>query len=248
MRRINLPLIADTVFTAICVFLLVFTSVRYCLSSAFWGLFIAIPSAALGGILAFLYISKRQNKKYNLSKDQREIRLLAAHLALCMPEHITVLFLRLLGQSAKVKGKTVYCDDRACFFIFKFNALDLNDAAEIIKHGEAKKRVYCNSVLPEACDLFKQFDVEYIEINAVYKLLKDADLLPEKYGYDSERRQKFAERIKTRFNKKLCMPLFWSGLSLTLLSYFTFYPVYYIVSGGILLILAASALLFGKKA
>ena len=44
--------------------------------------------------------------------------------------------------------------------------------------------------------------------------------------------------IAPRISRKLCAPLFWSGLALLGLSYFTFFPIYYIVSGGIMLIFA----------
>lgn len=247
MKRINLPLIADTVFTAIIFFIIAFTATRFYTKSAFWGLFIGIPSALLGGGAAFAYISGKQNMKYKLSKDEREKRLLSHHLALCNPERITALFLKLLGQNAKVKGKNVYYENRVCYFIFQFQPLNMDEAAKIIKSCAEDKLVYCNAVMTEATELFKEFNVEYIDINGIYPLLKDADLLPENYKYDCEKRQKFTARIKMRFNKKLCFPLFWSGLTLTLLSYFTFYPVYYIVSGGILLALSATAILFGKK-
>ena len=72
--------------------------------------------------------------------------------------------------------------------------------------------------------------------------MKEKDLLPEKYVYEGAKKISFFKRVKSRFSRRICAPLFWSGLSLMALSYFTFFPIYYIVSGGIMLILSAAAL------
>ncbi len=63
MRRINLPLILDTLFAALCAFLLFFTAMRYYTKSAAIALGFAICACILFGALSFLYISKKQNKK-----------------------------------------------------------------------------------------------------------------------------------------------------------------------------------------
>ena len=64
MRRINLPLILDTLFAALCAFLLFFTSIRYYTKNAFVALGFAIVACLLFGSLSFLYISKKQNKHF----------------------------------------------------------------------------------------------------------------------------------------------------------------------------------------
>ena len=71
MRRLNLPLVLDTVFAAICAFLLFFTAIRFYTKSAVVGLIFGICAALLLGALAFLYISGKQNKSLLLSKTKK---------------------------------------------------------------------------------------------------------------------------------------------------------------------------------
>nr|MDE5943421.1 hypothetical protein [Clostridia bacterium] len=120
-----------------------------------------------------------------------------------------------------------------------------DDIAKVIKFSsESKKIIFCSKVSPEAAVLCENFLIEIRNIDSVYKLLKDNDLLPEKYVYEGAKKISVFKKIKARFNRKLSAPLFWSGAGLLFLSYFTFYPVYYIISGGIMLILSAVALVF----
>ena len=62
MKRLNLPLVLDTLFAGACAFLLFFTSLRYYTKSAVIGLIFGVCAALLFGALAFLYISGKQNK------------------------------------------------------------------------------------------------------------------------------------------------------------------------------------------
>ncbi|MBO5328264.1 MAG: hypothetical protein J6B04_03745 [Clostridia bacterium] len=247
MRRINLPLITDVIFTLFCTFLITFTAARFYLKSAFWGLFLAIPVSLLAALLAFVYISRKQQKKFNLSSADREKRLLAAHLSLISQDNLNALFLKLFKNDIIAKNGELIYGGKKVVILFSFKPVSIDDAAKTIKEHGKNICVYCNALDEEAAPLFKQLGVEYTQINGVYDLLKNANLLPEKYLYDDKKRLNIFNRISSRFNKKLCLPLFWSGLGLTLFSYFTFFPVYYVISGGILLTLSCTALIFGKK-
>ncbi len=79
MKRINLPLILDTAFTAVASFLLFFTIIRFYTKSAVIGLIFGIAAFALFGALAFLYISRKQNKSLLISRDEKHKKLLALH-------------------------------------------------------------------------------------------------------------------------------------------------------------------------
>ncbi len=115
-----------------------------------------------------------------------------------------------------------------------------DDVAKVIKYKcEENKVIYCCRISAEAAALAENFLIDIKQIDYVYSLLKEKDLLPEKYVYEGAKKISVWKRIKTRFSRKLCAPLFWSGLALLALSYFTFFPVYYIISGGIMLALSA---------
>ncbi|MCH5148709.1 MAG: hypothetical protein J1G05_05040 [Clostridiales bacterium] len=242
MKRLNLPLVLDTLFAAVCAFLLFFTALRFYTKNPAVGLIFGIVAALLFGALAFIYISRRQSKSFLISHDEKQKKLLALHLTLSSDAYVKNLFLKCF-EDAKISGKRVICGGITYFFNFKMQHLSEDDIAQIIKEDVPEdKAIYCVKASPEALFLAENFGIKIITIDEVYELLKSKDLLPEKYIYEDKKRANIFKRIRARFSRKLCAPLFWSGLALLLLSYFTFFPIYYIVSGGLMLILAACAL------
>ncbi len=242
MRRLNLPLILDTLFTATAAFLLFFTSIRYYTKSAVIGLVFGICAALLFGALGYLYISKKQNKSLLITRDEKTKKLLSMHLSLSSDRYIVNLFKTCI-EGAKICGRRLICDGQTVFFNFKMQPLSEDDIAAVIKGKcEKDKALYCISLSPEAANLAKTFSIKCVCIDEVFSLLKEKNALPEKYVYKEPPKMKLRQKIKAKFSRRLCAPLFWSGLSLLALSYFAFFPVYYIISGGIMLILSATAL------
>ncbi|MDE6597800.1 MAG: hypothetical protein K2K60_04090 [Clostridia bacterium] len=248
MRRINLPLILDTLFSALCAFLLFFTAIRYYTKSAYIALAFAICACLLFGSLCFLYLSRKQNKSLLISRDEKQKKLLSLHLSLSSDEYLCDLFEKSLSTSdatAEIKGGKVYFKDGVYFFDFKMQPLNEDDVARIIKFKcDEKKIIYCCKASAEAAVLAENFLIEIKQIDDVYPILKERGLLPEKYVYEGAKKISVWKKIRARFSRRICAPLFWSGAALLALSYLTFFPVYYIVSGSIMLILSAVALVF----
>lgn len=246
MRRINLPLILDSVFAAVCAFLLFFTAIRYYTKNAVVALIFAICAFVLFGCLSFLYISRKQNKKLLISRDEKHKKLLSLHLSLSSDEYLLELFQKCLKtdeKDAEIKGGKIYFDEAIYFLIFKMQPITEDDIAQVIKFkSENNKIIYCNKISAEAGVLAENFLIQIKQIDYIYPLLKDKELLPEKYVYEGAKKISIWKKIKARFSRKICAPLFWSGMALLALSYFTFFPVYYIVSGGIMLVLSVIAL------
>lgn len=243
MRRLNLPLVLDTLFAGLCSFLLFFTVMRFYTRNAMIGLIFGVLACLLFGALCFFYISRKQNKTLLISRDEKNKKLLALHLSLSTDDYILNLFKNCLGEGARKWGKRVICGDVANFFNFKMQPLSEDDIAKIIKYKHSGDKVlYCAKISPEAALLAENFLIKIIGIDGVYSLLKDKEMLPEKYVYEGAKKISFFKKIKARFSRKISAPLFWSGVSLLALSYFTFFPIYYIISGGIMLVLAAVAL------
>lgn len=242
MRRLNLPLILDTLFAAICAFLLFFTAIRFYTRNSVIGLVFGIVAALLFGALGFIYISRKQNKSLLISHTEKQKKLLALHLTLSSDAYVRDLFSKCF-ENSEICGKRVICGGVSYYFNFKMQHLSEDDIAQIIKEDiPESKAIYCVKVAPDALILAENFGIKIIGIDEVYELLKSKELLPEKYIYEGKKRDNIFKRIRARFSRKLCAPLFWSGLGLLALSYFTFFPIYYIVSGGLMLILSATAL------
>ena len=248
MRRINLPLILDTLFAALCAFLLFFTAIRYYTKNAYIALGFAICACLLFGSLCFLYLSRKQNKSLLISRDEKQKKLLSLHLSLSSDDYLCDLFEKSLTTSdatAEIKGGKVYFKDEVYFFDFKMQPLNEDDVARIIKFKcDQKKIIYCCKASAEAAVLAENFLIEIKQIDEIYPILKERGLLPEKYVYEGAKKISVWKKIRARFSRRICAPLFWSGAALLALSYLTFFPVYYIVSGSIMLILSAVALVF----
>ncbi len=244
----NLPLALDTLFAGICAFLLFFTAVRFYTKSVALALVFGICAMLLFGALAYVYISKKQNKNLLLSRDEKNKNLLALHLSLSSDVYIKRLFKNLWGSEAKISGQKIVAGDTANFFCFKMEPLTEDDVAKVIKYRfDGKKHIYCAKSSAGAAALAANFLIEITGIDGVYSALKENNLLPDKYVYEGPEKVGPLKKIKARFNRKLCAPLFWSGAGLLALSYFTFFPIYYIVSGSLLLILSAAALVVGQR-
>lgn len=244
MRRLNLPLVLDTLFAGIAAFLLFFTAVRFYTKSAVFGLIFGVAACLIFGALVCVYIGKKQSETLILSRDERTKKLLALHLSLSSDVYVKNLFKKCLGENAVIRGNKIICDGKAYFFDFKMQPLSEDDIARVIKYKfDGEKSLYCTKISPEALALAANFAIKIVGINDVYSLLKEKELLPEKYVYEGAKKSGFFKRVKARFSRRLCAPLFWSGTAMLALSYFTFFPIYYIVSGGIMLILSAVALL-----
>lgn len=249
MKRLNLPLVLDTVFAGVCAFLLFYTAVRFYTRNAVIGLIFGIAALLLFGALAYVYISRKQNKNLLLSRDEKNKKLLSLHLSLSSDTYIKKMLKELLGEGAKISGQKVVLGETANFFNFKMQPLTEDDVAKVIKHRfEGKKRIYCAKISPEAAALASNFLIELTGIDGVYSALKDKDMLPRKYVYEGAEKINFFRRVKARFNRRLAAPLFWSGAGLLALSYFTFFPIYYIVSGSVMLILSAVSLVISHDA
>ena len=126
MRRINLPLILDTFFAGLCAFLLFFTSIRYYTRNAYIALGFAIASCILFGALSFLYISKKQNKKLLISKDEKQKKLLSLHLSLSSDEYISQLLEKGLtaeNEKCEIKDNKLIIGETAYFYNFKMQPI-----------------------------------------------------------------------------------------------------------------------------
>lgn len=246
MRRINLPLVLDTVFAGLCAFLLFFTAIRYYTRNAYIGLAFGIAAGLLFGCLSFIYISRKQNKKLLIARDEKRKKLLSLHLSLSSDEYICDLFKKAIESEqtpAEIKGGKVFCGDKVYFFNFNMQPISEDDVARVIKYKcDESKVIYCCKCQPEAAALAENFLIDIKQIDYIFDILKEKDLMPEKFVYEGAKKISVWKKIKTRFSRKICAPLFWSGAALLALSYFTFFPIYYIVSGGIMLILSAVAL------
>ena len=246
MKKINFALVSDVIFFALCAFILCFTGVRFYTRNALTALIIAIGAAAVCGLIAFYILLAKRKKRLILSLSESEKKSLSLHLSVCDDEYVLNLFEKAL-EGTYVRGNRLQDNENIYFFNFKMSPLSADDIAEVVrKTGKKRKHVYCCDISPAALSLAEDFSVDTVTVAEIYALLKDKNLLPEKYALGNVKKPNIFKRIKKRFNRKLCPPLFFSGLTLLFFSFFTFYPTYYIVFGGLLMALSAVSVLISR--
>lgn len=241
-----IPIVSDAAVAALCTFMLAFTFVRYHFGNTY-GLIAALPAALAAGTLVFLYKGRKRKRALDTAAMSAGAEKLAAHLALLGPEESAALFARGL-DGAKTDGSVAETDRGLYYCSFTPEPADRNALLTAIRHRtEKKKHFVCCTATQECARLAEEAGIELICAEEIYGLLKEKDALPGKYLLEKPKSGMFS-KIKGGFSRRLCMPAFWSGAAMLFFSYFSFYPVYYIVSGSLLLVLCSAAAIFGKRA
>ncbi len=247
MKRLNFALVSDVLFFTLCAFIISFACLRFFIKSIALAVAVSAAIALVTGATAFTVLLDKRKKRLALTLDESEKKSLALHLSVCGEKYVRELFLKAL-DGTYVGGNHVEDEENVYFFNFKMAPLSADDIAAVIKcDSQKRKRIFCCSVCPEALSLAEDFEVTVTGIGEIYVLLKDKELLPEKYALGKVKKPSVLEKIKRRFNRRLSPSLFFSGFALIFFSFFTFYPVYYVAAGGVLTLLSAVTVLINPK-
>lgn len=244
MKKINLAVVSDVLFFTLCAFLICFTALRYFFKSVVWAIVVSALIAVAVCLISFSLTLKKREKLIATSIGEGERKLLAIHLSTLPSEELKKLFLSALDGTYAVDN-AIEDGENDYRFCFKLNPLSCDDIAFTLKDRNEKNLVLlCCAVAPDAANFAKDFGVSLKCIGEIYPLLKDKGLLPENYPFNSSVKKGVFNKIKKRFNRRLCPSLFFSGLFLLIYSLFSFYPIWYIVTGSVLLTLSAVCLFF----
>lgn len=251
VKKFDLPLFTDTLFTISAAFLLFFCIFRFYIP-AFWGAAAAafLTSAATGA-LCFFFLKRRREKRHLAAEDKREIQKLAFHLAMDSPENTAERIAKALaakcGKDAKIAGGRIEADGGEYYPIFRLESATADELAPIVRRGgQTKKTALASSFTKEAEALALSFDIALMNADEVYALLKETGQLPQSYIMGAERKCSLKNGIRLRLRRASAKGYLLSGVTLLLFSTVGAFPVYYIVSGGLLLSAAVLVRIFGK--
>lgn len=250
MKKFVFSVYSDTVFIAAVSFMLSFALFRFYLRSFAEALAFAILTALALSVLAFLHMRRRSDKKLLKISDEKEIAKLAFHLAMDTEENNAERLLSAIFTGTDKAQKTDYSivtDEEEYFFSFRLEPVRADEIATIVRRaGERKKILMCADVTSEAEKLAAAFGIRIMRAADVYLLLKETDNLPEKYILAEKMKTGWKEKVKFRFQRRMYKGYLLAGCALLVFSLFTFFPVYYLVTGGILLGIAVFVRFFGK--
>lgn len=235
MKKIDFPLWSDTLFFFGCVWLAGLCVFRFYSFSVPAALILCSLTACAAATVFFLFFSKIRKKKFLSVCDREEKEMLALHLALSSEEKNRVLLAPLLAA------------DEKNFLFFTLQPLSADEIAKTIRKTDGKFNVYCNELSPQAQELCERFPIKIIDGIKIYTALKEKNLLPERYLCGEKQRKNKRNKLRICFRSRNARSFFISGAALLALSLFSFFPVYYLISGGILLLAALFIRIFGYR-
>lgn len=247
MKKLDFPLIADTLFYSLCVWFSSLCILRYFKV----GIGISIAAATLfafsTGGLVFLFTYGR-HKRRNLSKREKEDKeRLMLHLALERPERVRAALLTALTadeKTAHCEGDELSMEDERAVPMFTMQPVSADAIAAEIRKG-APFVFLGNSLTPEAAKLLSSFSCKAILGDEIFELFARTETTPAPLICSEIPRKTVKDKFRRSFRKTNARPFFISGLLLMVMSLFAFFPVYYLISGGVLLITAVTVRLFG---
>ena len=249
MKKLNFPLIADILFYTICSFVFSFCIMRYYRIPLWISFTIAGLIALAMGAVSFLLLYTCYNRRL-LSKKEWEARdALLLHLALEKPERVRASLLSAYladEKDAHCEGEELCVDNIPVVPLFSMEPISADEIAKLIRRfGKSPFTVACKSLTAEAEKLLVSFGIKAIRGDEIYSLFTRTETIPDPLICGEIPRKTIKQKLRRSFSKSNARPFFISGILLLLMSLFTFFPIYYIVTGSILLLCAVSVRMLG---
>ena len=261
MKKIDLPLWSDTLCLFFCLFLFFFAVFRF--SLPLWAsALIAAAAAGAAAVLLFLFLRARRKKRHEGEREKAEIEKFAFHLAMSPPERNAKLLAESLNAAeAKRNGgnaeappapyraqkDALLCENGRALVRFRFEKVTADELSPLVRAKEERKAVFAGGFTEEAQKLAGSFGLRLFGAPETYTLVKESGCMPQSLIAPPEKKGAFLQRLRHSVRRRAWRGYAFAGGSLLLFSVLTVFPVYYIVSGSLLLALALLIRFFGKK-
>ena len=249
MRKLDIPLILDVLFYSVASWFLALGILRYYRVNTGVSIASSTLIALATGVLAFLLIYSRRRKKVLGKKEQEQRDALLLHLALERSERVRAALIEAFTKDEKeahCEGDVLAVDSTPLIPLFTMQPVSADAVARLIReYGPEPFTLACNSLTPEAEKLLQSFGKSVLHADEIYALFTRTDSTPSPLICGEIPRKSIRKNLRRSFSKKNARPFFVSGLILLIMSLFTFFPVYYLVTGSILLVASVCIRAFG---
>lgn len=251
MFKFKLSDISDGLFILLSSFSISFVILYYYLKNNVNSILLSV---ALSIIVFCLYMIIKRKKKGKLSiKKEDEESFIKCVNAMCLlsnKECFDIIYetlLRLKKEPIKVKNGIVVGENFIyCKFTYdKINVSSVISAYKISPKG--KNLVYLGvEFSPECVDFVTGFikRIKLIKLSEVFPLMKETNTIPQGGFLPLKKKIGFFTLIKQSFSKKKAKGYALYGIALLIMSNFVFFPLWYIISGSILLLYAITIKFF----
>ncbi len=249
MRKLDFPLILDVLFYTVASWFLSLGLLRYYRVSTGVAVAFATLLALAVGVLAFLLIYTKRRKKVLGKKEQESRDALMLHLALERSERIRLTMLEAFtkdGKNAHCEGDALSVDGVPVVPLFTMQPVSADAVAKLIRDfGSDPFTLACNALTPEAEKLLRSFGKTAMCANEIYALYSRTDAAPATLICGEIPRKSIRNSLRRAVSKKNARPFFISGALLLIMSLFTFFPLYYLITGSVLLVSSVCIRAFG---
>lgn len=249
MRKLDLPLILDVLFYSAASWFLAIGILRYYRVPTGVALAASTLIALAAGTCAFLVIYSRHRKRILGKKEQEQRDALLLHLALERGERVRAALLSAYladGREAHCEADALAVDGTLVVPLFSMQAVTADEIAKLIRqYGSEPFTVVCNALTPEAEKLLSSFGKKVVRGDEIYALFIRTDTVPSPLICGEIPRRTVRGNLRRSFSKKNARPFFVSGLLLLVMSLFTFFPMYYLITGSVLLVSSVCIRAFG---
>lgn len=249
MRNIDFPLIFDMTFYAVGTWFLFVGVLRFARVPLAITVIAATLVALAVACAAFLLIHGRHKKRALTKEENKRMQALLLHLALDKEENVRLALLAAFnadGKSAHCAGGKLTVDGENVAVHFTMQPLSADDAAVLLKeYGQDPFLLVCNELSPEAERLLASFARKTMKGREVFDLFERTGMTPDPLILGDVKRLEMKDRVRRALNKRNARPIFFSAIALLAMSLFTFFPIYYLVTGSVLLLASVLVRTFG---
>ncbi len=243
------PVLADALFYALCAFFLPLGILRYLHVASPVALTVSALFGLSAGAAALLLGCKNRRKKLLTRTQQREKQELMLHLALEKPERVRAALCTALaadGKTALAAEDGIETEGETLVPRFTMQPLSADAVAGLLQRFGAQPFTLCgNAITAEGAALLASFGRKFMGADEVCDLFRRTKTTPHPLILANVEKPTLKHRARRIFSKKNARPFFVSGILLLAMSLFVLFPRYYLITGGILLVLAVLIRFFG---
>lgn len=249
MRKISLPILLDVLFYGTASWFLAVGVLRYLRADSRICFLAATLIAAASGLCVYAFSSARLKRRALNRKEREQRNAILLHLALETGERVRAALLEAFvadGKDAHCRGDALCVDGTDVVPLFTMQPVSADAVAALLKdRRERPFAVACNDLSPEAETLLASFGKETMKGDEICALFERTDTVPTPLICGELPRKNVRKKLRAAFSKQNARPFFVSGIALLVMSLFVFYPVYYLITGSILLSAAIVVRAFG---
>ena len=255
--RYKIPVITDTFFIAVTVFLFTFTAMRFSFSAPISFAVALIVSA--GSSFLFWRVAKRKaEKKFLTKEDLKKRESVYRELGMMPYQKAERFFVTLLEKDLgrtlaplRGNGKIFYRDEEEginyAFFPSLF-AVSQREVFEVWKENPSFRPMKVAAISQEEAlpDFCKTIDVDLPQTDFWFYMMKRQGVFPQTQIVTKEKNKSVKGFFERLLSRKKSKRFFLFGSWMLLLSFLIPFPTYYFVTGSVFLLLSLLSRFFGK--